>query len=160
MKKIKRISLLMKFIIVLFIIFNLSCLISLSVLKRTVRKDMSTTEIAGEVRNRIVQSAYDSLDVKEKIVTEMINKEEESLLNYVEDIQSLAPLFYDESEFKTYIREYAKNFGLYSIALLNNDSNNNVFFSTTFSVYNHESELKAINSARRNKNTVVKTSIK
>lgn len=144
MKKIKRISLLMKFIIVLFIIFNLSCLISLSVLKRT-------------VRNRIVQSEYDSLDVKEKIVTEMINKEEESLLNYVEDIQSLAPLFYDESEFKTYIREYAKNFGLYSIALLNNDSNNNVFFSTTFSVYNHESELKAINSARRNKNTVVKT---
>ena len=78
-------------------------------------------------------------------------------LNYVEDIQALAPLFYDESEFKTYIREYAKNFGLYSIALLNNDSNNSVFFSTTFSVYNHESELKAINSARRNKNTVVKT---
>ena len=32
-----------------------------------------------------------------------------------------------------------------------------IFFSTTFSVYNHESELKAINSARRNKNTVVKT---
>lgn len=144
MKKIKRISLLMKFIIVLFIIFNLSCFISLSVLKRT-------------VRNRIVQSEYDSLDVKEKIVTEMINKEEESLLNYVEDIQALAPLFYDESEFKTYIRDYAKNFGLYSIALLNNDSNNSVFFSTTFSVYNHESELKAINSARRNKNTVVKT---
>lgn len=144
MKRVIRVSLLMKFIIVLFIIFNLSCFISLSVLKRT-------------VRNKIVHSEYDSLDIKEKLVTNIINEDEKSLLNYVEDIQALAPMFYDEGEFKSYIREYAKNFGLYSIALLKPDSNNNIFFSTSFSIYNHESELRAINSARKNKNMVVKT---
>lgn len=144
MKKTIRISLLMKFIFILFIIFNLSCFISLAVLKKT-------------VRNKIVQSEYDLLDSREKLVTKKINEDENSLINYVEDIQSITPLFDDENDFKTYIREYAKNFGLYSIALLKTDPNNSIFFSTSFSVYNHESELKAINSARKNKNMVVKT---
>lgn len=144
MKKIKRIPLLVKFIIALFIIFNLSCLISLSILKKT-------------VRNKIMQNDYVSLEKKERLVTKMINEDENSLLDYVEDLQSLIPLFYDESEFKIYVREYAKNFGLYSVALLNTDMNNSIYFSTSFSIYNHESELKAINSARKNKNLVVKT---
>ncbi len=107
------------------------------------------------IRNKVLQADYETLYSKEHIVTDVINEDEVKMLQYVEDIQSLSPLFTSAFEFTDYLKDYAKNFDLTNIAILN--LNSEVIFSLRDSKYNHESEIKAISMAIIGESSVVKT---
>ncbi|MBE6352749.1 MAG: hypothetical protein E7060_07375 [Treponema bryantii] len=138
----KRVSLYVKFLLVLTLLFFVSCAVSIAVLRPIIKK-------------AVMQSDYNALERKEFLVEDIIDREQKSIESYLNDIESLAPIFQSESEFKKYVRMYANNFNLYCAAILNPD--NSVYFGTSFTLFNHDSELKAISQARKNKTNVVRT---
>ena len=107
------------------------------------------------IRNKVLQADYETLFSKERIVTDVINEDEQKMLQYVEDIQALSPLFSSTTEFTDYLRSYTKNFELTNVAVLNLKGEN--IFSLRDEKYNHESEKKAISMAAKGENSVVKT---
>lgn len=107
------------------------------------------------IRNKVLQADYETLFSKERIVTDVINEDEQKMLQYVEDIQALSPLFSSTTEFTDYLRSYTKNFELTNVAVLNLKGEN--IFSLRNEKYNHESEKKAISMAAKGENSVVKT---
>lgn len=107
------------------------------------------------IKNKVFQTDYETLFSKERIVTSVINEDEVKMLQYVEDVQSLSPLFRSAFEFTDYLRNYSKTFDISNIALLNLKSE--VVFSLRDVKYNHESELKAISNALNGENSYVKT---
>lgn len=138
----KKFSLSLKFTVGLLALLIVAAIGSALVLNPTIKKS-------------VLQSDYKALGKKERLVTEVINEDEESILDYIRDIESLAPLFTDPDSFLSYLNEYEENFGLYSIGIL--EKSGTPLYSTTNSTYYHESEQKAINQAKLNKNSVVKT---
>ena len=107
------------------------------------------------IRNKVLEADYETLYSKERIVTDVINEDEASMLQYVEDIQSLAPLFNTAFDFTDYLRKHAHNFDLTNIAILN--LKNEIIFSIKDATYDHESEVKAISMAVIGERTVVKS---
>ena len=107
------------------------------------------------IRGTVLKSDFDSLVAKEKVVTEIINNDEKAMLSYVNDLQTLAPLFDSSKELYKYLKNYAKTFKLMNIAIIEN--NGKVSFSVLDAKYNHDSEIMAINSARNGAEMVVKT---
>lgn len=142
MKKKKKFSLTQEFVLGL-----LGLLIFSSILCRLLLHPI--------IKNTVLETDYKELHTKEKIVTDIINTDEKLMLQYVENLQVLAPLFSGQDELIPYLRSYAKNFGLWNIAILS--KSNNVMFSINNNDYNHESEKKAIEAAKNNHSTVVKT---
>ena len=65
-----------------------------------------------------MKSDFDSLASKERLVTEIINNDEKAMLSYVEDLQTLAPLFDSKTELYKYLRKYAQTFELMNIAII------------------------------------------
>lgn len=138
----KNLKLTVKFAIILGILLVVSSLIAFFVLKPV-------------IRSAVLESDYETLYSKERIVTDIINSDEESMLQYVDDIKELAPLFPTQTEFVDYLINYATTFGLSNIAIL--DLNSEVLFSLKDETYNHESELKVISYAMQGNPSVVKT---
>lgn len=131
-----------KFIIALLILLVASSLFSYLILNPIIRRT-------------VLNSDYETLYVKEQIVTDVINADEKLMLQYIENLQTVVPLFSGQEDLVEYLKDYEKNFELSSIAIISEA--NNVMFSSTNDVYNHPSEIKAINSAKNNQNIVVKT---
>lgn len=107
------------------------------------------------IRHTVLNSEYEDLYAQERIVTDIINSDEKAMLQYVDDIQTLVPIFANMNEAISYLRSYAANFDITNIAIIGDD--NKVLFSLKDVAYNHESEIKAINMARAGQNAVVKT---
>ena len=107
------------------------------------------------IKNKVFQADYETLFSKERIVTSVINEDEEKMLQYVEDVQALAPLFRSAFEFTDYLKDYSNTFQLSNVAVLN--LNSEVVFSLRDVKYNHESEIKAISMAIIGENASVKT---
>ena len=107
------------------------------------------------IKNKVFQADYETLFSKERIVTSVINEDEEKMLQYVEDVQVLAPLFRSAFEFTDYLKDYSNTFQLSNVAVLN--LNSEVVFSLRDVKYNHESEIKAISMAIIGENASVKT---
>ena len=139
---LKNLRLKEKFIVALLILLVVSSLFSYLVLKPIIRRT-------------VLNSDYETLYAKERIVTDVINADEKLMLQYIENLQTVVPLFSGQEDLVKYLKDYEKNFELSSIAIISEA--NNVMFSSTNDVYNHPSEIKAINSAKNNQNIVVKT---
>ena len=107
------------------------------------------------IKNKVLEADYETLYSKESIVTDIINGDEEKMLQYVADIQSLSPLFTSAFDFTDYLKDYSQTFELSNIALLNNKSE--VIFSILDVTYDHESEIKAISMAIIGETVSVKT---
>ena len=107
------------------------------------------------IRGTVLKSDFDSLTAKERLVTDIINNDEKSMLSYVEDLQTLAPLFDNKAELYKYLRKYAQTFGLMNIAVI--EMSGKVSFSLLDVQYNHESEILAINNAKNGSAMIVKT---
>ena len=107
------------------------------------------------IKNTVFKSNLESLQQKERVVMELINKDETDMLAYIEDMKVLAPLFNSQTELHNYLKTYAVTFGLYNIGIL--DLSGRVQFSLQSAKYNSESELLAINSAKNGTPKVVKT---
>ena len=107
------------------------------------------------IKNKVLEADYETLYSKERIVTSIINEDEEKMQQYVADIQSLSPLFTSAFDFTDYLKDYSQTFELSNIALLNNKSE--VIFSIKDVTYDHESEIKAISMAIIGETVSVKT---
>lgn len=138
----KKFNLTAKFAIALGILLLASSLISGFVLWPLIRSD-------------VLHADYETLYSKEKIVTDIINNTEKSMLQYVHDLQVLAPLFPSAFEFTDYLKDFSENFEISNIAILNTDGK--IIYSLLDAKYNHESEIKAISMASIGESSVVKT---
>ena len=140
--KIKSMNLTIKFAIALSVVLIVSSI-------------LTGILILPVIKNKVLQADYETLYSKERIVTQVINEDEEKMLQYVNDVQSLSPLFRSAFEFTDYLRDYSNTFQLSNVAVLN--LNSEVVFSLRDVKYNHESELKAISKALNGENAYVKT---
>ena len=138
----KKFTLSLKFSAALCVLLTVSCIASYFILRPL-------------IRTTLLKSNFDTLTEKERLVTNIINEDEEAMENYILDIQALAPLFSVEDNFGAYLKDYATNFGLINIGLL--DLSGNIKFSLRDDLFNHESEILTINTAKSNGLRVVKT---
>lgn len=99
------------------------------------------------IENTIFKSNVGTLIEREKIVGEIINRDEEDMLAHVENFQKLAPLFNSSRSFYSYLQMYVKSFELFDIALIN-FSGDVVFSVQKNKSYNTEVEKTAISYAR------------
>lgn len=139
---VRKISLSVKFGASLLALLFVSCILSVAILYPI-------------IRGTVLKSDFDSLASKERLVTEIINNDEKAMLSYVEDLQTLAPLFDSKTELYKYLRKYAQTFGLMNIAVI--EMSGKVSFSILDVKYNHESEVLAINNAKNGSAMIVKT---
>lgn len=141
-----KITLTMKFGSSLLVLLTLACILSFLILRPI-------------VRNTVFKSNLETLLQKERLVTDLINKDETDMLTYVEDLTVLAPLFNSTTDLYNYLKTYARNFELYNIGIL--DVSGKVQFSLQQNIkYDNESDLLAINSAKNGVSRVVKSVIK
>lgn len=138
----KRFTLSIKFIIALCILLNIACVLSYFLFQPI-------------VRHAVLKSNYDTLRQKEQLITKIINTDESSMIDYVKDLQSLAPLFSEDDDFKGYLKNYATVFHLMNIAVI--DLSGIIQYSLINEPLNHQSELLAINSAKNGVTKIVKT---
>ena len=115
----------------------------------------SAFTLAPLIRNSVLHADYLALDNKEKLVTKIIDEDEQSMLSYLQAIKDVSPLFTDFDEFVNYLENYAKNFGLFGVALIQNSGK--IAFSSTDSNFRHASEMRVISRAKSNVDGVVKT---
>lgn len=140
-----KITLTMKFGSSLLVLLTLACILSFLILRPI-------------VRNTVFKSNLETLLQKERLVTDLINKDETDMLTYVEDLTVLAPLFNSTTDLYNYLKTYARNFELYNIGIL--DVSGKVQFSLQQNIkYDNESDLLAINSAKNGASRVVKSVI-
>lgn len=140
-----KITLTMKFGSSLLVLLTLACILSFLILRPI-------------VRNTVFKSNLETLLQKERLVTDLINKDETDMLTYVEDLTVLAPLFNNATDLYNYLKTYARNFELYNIGIL--DVSGKVQFSLQQNIrYDNESDLLAINSAKNGVSRVVKSVI-
>lgn len=140
-----KITLTMKFGSSLLVLLTLACILSFLILRPI-------------VRNTVFKSNLETLLQKERLVTDLINKDETDMLTYVEDLTVLAPLFNSTTDLYNYLKTYARNFELYNIGVL--DVSGKIQFSLQQNIkYNNESDLLAINSAKNGASRVVKSVI-
>lgn len=140
-----KITLTMKFGSSLLVLLTLACILSFLILRPI-------------VRNTVFKSNLETLLQKERLVTDLINKDETDMLTYVEDLTVLAPLFNSTTDLYNYLKTYARNFELYNIGIL--DVSGKVQFSLQQNIkYDNESDLLAINSAKNGALRVVKSVI-
>lgn len=140
-----KITLTMKFGSSLLVLLTLACILSFLILRPI-------------VRNTVFKSNLETLLQKERLVTDLINKDETDMLTYVEDLTVLAPLFNNATDLYNYLKTYARNFELYNIGVL--DVSGKVQFSLQQNIkYDNESDLLAINSAKNGASRVVKSVI-
>jgi methyl-accepting chemotaxis protein len=138
----KRFTLSIKFIIALCILLNIACVLSYFLFRPI-------------VRYAVLKSNYDTLHQKERLITKIINDDENAMTDYIEDLQDLAPLFSEDDNFGEYLKDYADNFHLMNIAVV--DFSGNTKFSLLNTQLNHESEIIAITSAKSGNIKIVKT---
>ena len=50
------------------------------------------------IRHTVLNSEYEDLYAQERIVTDIINSDEKAMLQYVDDIQTLVPIFANMNE--------------------------------------------------------------
>lgn len=140
-----KITLTMKFGSSLLVLLTLACILSFLILRPI-------------VRNTVFKSNLETLLQKERLVTDLINKDETDMLTYVEDLTVLAPLFNSTTDLYNYLKTYARNFELYNIGIL--DVSGKTQFSLQQNIkYDNESDLLAINSAKNGASRVVKSVI-
>lgn len=140
-----KITLTMKFGSSLLVLLTLACILSFLILRPI-------------VRNTVFKSNLETLLQKERLVTDLINKDETDMLTYVEDLTVLAPLFNNATDLYNYLKTYARNFELYNIGVL--DISGKTQFSLQQNIkYDNESDLLAINSAKNGASRVVKSVI-
>ena len=139
---VRKVSLSVKFGALISVLLFVACILSVVILYPI-------------IRGTVMKSDFDSLTSKERLVTDIINNDEKTMLSYVEDLKTLAPLFDNKTELYRYLKKYAQTFELMNIAII--EMSGKVSFSLLDVQYNHESEVLAINNAKNGSEMIVKT---
>ncbi|MCH5149886.1 MAG: cache domain-containing protein [Spirochaetales bacterium] len=139
----KQSSLLVKVSIMLLVMLVVSCVLSYLILK----------PVTG---NTIFKSNIDTLKEREKVISEIVGRDEKTMVTNIKNIQEIAQLLGRWGAFTGYLQLFASDFGMFDVGVI--DMSGNVIYSyQENSQYDMESEKIAINNAKKKEIRVVKT---